>query len=459
MIKNYRYLLFLTTRRWTTYLFPVAFLFVFTILIAIKANANHTDNGILWRLGFYYYIMPFACSIIFSTIKSLNVFKENEENNTELILVAKPFKRWQIISSKFLVLYTLFAIYSLIVFLWIFSISFVDKPTTNIEKFKFAASLSIGGLIIMFLTSSIVVLLSQALSSLSTIVIMGFFVISPVATSIIAPITHAQHLKFVGTPHYMVSEENVKTSHVKGSQMFFFNPSGIKTSNQLNSGLYNRMKREYKLHQRSSYRYIAYFDVYEQLSGFLSMFQDRQWNYESIAKWHESTRIVHSDYQFNINGWKYIYMYWNDSKFNELTASRVNYISKQAAQYVVEHKSEPKWKNFTQYNLLDRANSEDWKELTNSYIHNNQEHFNENTLQLSLLMAEKENKEFKKNMIQPAKIQDLMYIRGILADGGSIPVYVPEKYIPKINVLLVWGLMVLTLGFAVVVIYYKKDFK
>ncbi len=87
---------------------------------------------------------------------------------------------------------------------------------------------------------------------------------------------------------------------------------------------------------------MAYFDVYEQLSGFLSLFQDRQWNYESIGKWHEGTRVVHSDYQFNIEGWKYIYMYWNDSKFNELTASKVKRVAKAASTYVIAHKEERK---------------------------------------------------------------------------------------------------------------------
>ncbi|NQZ29511.1 MAG: ABC-2 transporter permease [Mycoplasmatales bacterium] len=449
----------MTTKRWTTYLFPVLFLFIFTILIAIKAKANNTDNGILWRLGFYYYIIPFACSIIFSTLKSINIFKENEENNTELIIVSKPFKRWQIILAKFFVLYTLFILYSLIVLLWMFVISFIDKPSTNIEKIRFAASLSMGSLIIMFLTSSIVVLLSQLLNSLITISIMGLVAISPLATSIIAPLTHAQHLKFVGTPHYMVSNENVKASHVRGEQMFFFNPSGIKTSEKLNEPLYKRMKNEYQEHKKSVYKYVSYLDVYEQLSGFLSIFQDRQWNYESIGKWHESTRIVHSDYQFTINGWKYIYMYWNDSKFNELTASKVNKVAIKAARYVVEHKNETKWKNFSTEGFLKRYKSKEWKELVSSYLTSDKESFDNNALQLSILMAEKENEKFKQLMYRPIEIQDLMYIKGILADGGEIPVYVPEKYIPKINIFLGWGSLMMILGMAVALIYYKKDFK
>ncbi len=449
----------MTTKRWTTYLFPILFLIVFTILIAVKAHANNTDNGILWRLGFYYYMVPFTCLIIFSTLKSINVFKEGEENNTELTIISKPFKRWQIILAKFFVLYTLFILYSLIVFCWMFVTSFVDKPSTNIEKLKFAASLSIGGLVIMFLTSSIVVLISQVLSSVITILIMGIAVISPLATAAIAPLTHAQHLKFVGTPHYMVSKENIDSSHVNGDQMFFFNPSGIKTAKNIDKELYGRMKREYKRHKKSAYQYVAYFDVYEQLSGFLSMFQDRQWNYESIGKWHESTRVVHSDYQFIINGWKYIYMYWNDSKFNELTASKVNKISKQAANYVVQHKDELKWKNFALGGFLKRYKSKEWKELVSSYLTNDSESFDENALQLSILIAEKENNEFKKLMYRSVEIQDLMYIKGILADGGVIPVYVPEKYIPKINIFLGWGSLMIILGIVVGIIYYRKDFK
>ncbi|TCG11452.1 ABC transporter permease [Mycoplasma todarodis] len=459
MIKNYRYLLFVTTKKWTTYLFPLVFLVVFTILISIKANANDTDNGILWRLGFYYYMIPFACSIIFSTLKALNIFKEGEENNTELILVAKPFKRWQIITSKFLVLYSLFALYSLIVFLWILMISFVDKPTTILEKIKFAASLSVGGMIIMFLTSSIVVLLAQLLSSITTLLVMGILVVSPLATSAIAPITHAQHLKFVGTPHYMVNNENVNTSHVKGEQMFFFNPSGIKTSESLDRSLYKRMKGEYDLHKKSLYKYVAYIDVYEQLSGFLSIFQDRQWNYESIGKWHEGTRTVHSNYQFDINGWKYIYMYWNDSKFNELTASEVKRVAQEASAYIVTHKNESKWQQFLQQDFLKRTESKAWKQMTNSLLKSDKEHFDKNSLQLAMLMAEKENKRFKQIITQPTKIQDLMYIRGILADGGKIPVYIPQKYISKTNVLIFWGMLMIILGAVVVVVYYKRDFK
>ncbi len=112
-----------------------------------------------------------------------------------------------------------------------------------------------------------------------------------------------------------------------------------------------------------------------------------------------------------------------------------------------------------QLDFLERAKSNEWKNLVGAYLKNEKEHFNENSLQLSMLMAEKENKDFKQLASHPAKIQDLMYIKGIFADGGKIPVYIPEKYISKINIALFWGVLMIGLGLIVGVIYYKRDFK
>ncbi len=112
-----------------------------------------------------------------------------------------------------------------------------------------------------------------------------------------------------------------------------------------------------------------------------------------------------------------------------------------------------------QQNFLERTESSEWKKLVDTYLKSGKEHFDKNSLQLSMLMAEKENKNFKQSVFQPTKIQDLMYIKGILADGGKIPVYIPEKYISKISILLFWGMLMIILGVIVIVIYYKRDFK
>ena len=135
-------------------------------------------------------IFPFIFGVSFMSLIIIYVFKDGESDGTELMIVSKPLKRSDILLGKFSILLIGIIFYNLFVFLTYISVVQFDTVSSSSERIKFASSLSVGGLIIITIATSIIVLMASFVGKIGTLSIgIVAATLVPITSSIISDVS------------------------------------------------------------------------------------------------------------------------------------------------------------------------------------------------------------------------------------------------------------------------------
>ncbi len=293
------------SRKVSTYLIPILSIAIFVLVVSISITNNHTDSPAITGLLTFVYLIPFLFGSMFVASKSINIFKDGEIDGTELLISSKKISRTQLVMGKFLVLYILLAIYSLFMFFGALAIGMTDKNASLGQVMTFAASMGIGSLIVNFLLSSFIILISSTLGRAGTIAIASVVpALVPIVSFILVPMgkgngqTLSQHIDFANAEAITgIDGEGNVTATTPPTSMYKVSNNDISAEASWD--------KAYKAHQDGFYKYVAPFDIWEHLNGFFRMFQDSTTSLNSSAtKWTKQTNYldgVVNGYDLKIN--------------------------------------------------------------------------------------------------------------------------------------------------------------
>ncbi|WKX02231.1 ABC transporter permease [Candidatus Mycoplasma mahonii] len=269
----FRYVYFLNRtmiKKKSLWITTIVGLLAFSILayMEIKSANNVSYNQILgsakvnnW-LTFDYFI-PFLFGTLVTAFIVIHCFKDGESDGTELIIVAKPLTRSQIIFGKFISTLGALVIYHILCLIVYMIIGSFDQVATPNEKITFAFSFAIGGFIVQLFVVGIITLLASLFEKVGTLVTAILFAaVLPIASFIIAPLTGAY-----GTSDYTHSAKhptNIIKSYVKETGKFITVPVNIIDTNDL-EGMDNAEKK-------NKYKTISKFDPWYQWGRFYNVF-------------------------------------------------------------------------------------------------------------------------------------------------------------------------------------------
>jgi len=157
----YKFLFFNTLKRKGVWITWLLYLLTVTAFIIILPVASTLSVYQLWSNTTVAICQAFVglAVAIFTAVLSVNIFKDVNEDGTDLIIISKPISRFRIVASKFLIFFTL----CIIVNLTAVAVTSLTFFIPNLEK-KFywglVLSMFIGNLVTFGLYGSIAILLS-----------------------------------------------------------------------------------------------------------------------------------------------------------------------------------------------------------------------------------------------------------------------------------------------------------
>lgn len=158
------------------------------ILTARSTNNNQHATS-LGAISTFTKFFPFLFAVLFSALVITHIFKEGESDGSELIVVAKPLTRSQIVMGKFLLSLIYVFAFQVIMFIGYILFTQFDSYATSAQKFKWALSLFLGGLIVQIIASSIIIMLASVLGKVGTVVISILFAaVVPILSFILVPL-------------------------------------------------------------------------------------------------------------------------------------------------------------------------------------------------------------------------------------------------------------------------------
>ena len=191
---------------WIILLLTIVVTFVVTYLQIHEAEKYQVS--FVTSVNVFTKMIPFIFGVSFISLVIVYVFKDGETDGTELLIVSKPISRTQIIFGKFIVV--IFAIIGFSIMMFIVQISFaqMDNIANGMARLKFAASISVGGAIVIGIASVIIMLIASFLGKVGTVAI-GIVTAAtvPVGSSIVAEVSKGIPLRF-GTQSIMMINQN-----------------------------------------------------------------------------------------------------------------------------------------------------------------------------------------------------------------------------------------------------------
>ncbi|NQZ29512.1 MAG: ABC transporter permease [Mycoplasmatales bacterium] len=467
MFKYMRLQLFLVSKKISTYIVPIAFAISFflvigiPILIAQKEGVTESMVG-LGQLDPLMLMLPFIVTAIFVAIKALNIFKDSEEDGTELLIVSKPITRFKVVLGKFVSLYSLMFLFSMFTFIIVSLITLIDKNATSMQRIEFAASIAFGTLIVQFLLSSIIVFFASVLGKIGTMTLSILIpLIVSIASTILIPMSNSK-LEVFGN--------NFTHSYVSKDKNGEFKISKIYGYKEYKNDDNDNAKKQLKNHESSWYKTAAYFDVWTQLSSFYSIFQEGNPTPNSLSKWKETNKRV--DIR-NIIDPQTIYKDPTSGKVYYIDVQRTNENHTQKNNLKLLNTAKDLYPNVAN-NVASQLNSlvqplestSFLKDITKIINQNNYNFTDQDGKMISLyvliniLNDHKINKSLDK--IVDGGINTLTYsnfISSISDDLKDIAVIEGKPYVPKALVYTMWLFIAFGVGALVMVRYMRRDFK
>ena len=316
MLKYAKYLLYIVSRKKAPYIILALFFVLFDITTwIVTKQTNEYFKSNINNLSTWDKFFPFLFATLFIATIVIYVFKQGETYGSELMIVAKPISRLQIIFGKFLVLYIyIFAFFALTTINYGF-ISFTDEYANISDKFAYAMSLGVGGFVVMIIMSSILVILAALIGKTS---LLSFGVvlsaIIPILSFTLSPIGRGQPFRY----NFTDSNVNaIRLDKLKNIDKFKnISPTNWNDSVDLKdlNSIFDpetiyidpiiTYEADYKKYKKEMwYQHIAFADIWYQWGRFYSMFQNQNKTPDMIGKWERTTKLISADSQntFEIN--------------------------------------------------------------------------------------------------------------------------------------------------------------
>lgn len=285
MIKYSSYLLKNILSKWTTWI--VLILAAITVFLVTYLQIHEITKykvAFVNSVNTFTKMVPFIFGVSFMSIVIVNVFKEGEEDGTELLVVSKPISRTQIIFGKFFVVFVALLLFSsLMLFLELATAQF-DTYASKIDRVNFALSISVGGMIVMAIATVIIMLISSFIGKVGTISI-GIVTAAtvPIASTILSQVSQGSPRHLDSKSYEIINQKQVDELVAKDiEKMKLHEKITIEPGEVL--GLETRTLTPYKLKDMKKYndyinkrwyQYAVYGDIWYQWNTFYEMFSGK----------------------------------------------------------------------------------------------------------------------------------------------------------------------------------------
>ncbi|NQZ29315.1 MAG: ABC transporter permease subunit [Mycoplasmatales bacterium] len=450
MFKYTRYLLRSSFRKLSTIFIPLALTIVFGGTLGIQIANNESDAAVIDGLLAYYYLFPFVFGPLYVATKAITIFKDGEEDGTELIIVAKPIKRIKIIIGKFLALYAHILFFSVFIFLLGIIISLADTNASGTQKIKFAGSLFIGNLIITIIMSSVITFVASSFGKIATLVtaILIPFIFS-ITSFILSPLGNGQISSGARQENVIAIKEDGTTTYNSGR---IYDQDGT------------TLKAAIEEQDKGWYKYVAYIDVYQQLIKFYSAFQTKNVSLINVTDWKSNSdnNFQNNSMQVNINGKDYSLLYFKPEGFRSKNSSGKT-ISNNIQDANKIYSNPAIWTGSKSWDTYDKAISGliiNMNKIGFSWTENTNDNTNlEKIPAFNYLLVKKfkdDSSVFNGALWQKPEALVKM---GLYESDLKLTYYTETPWVKPVIVYVVWTIIAISLAGLVVYKYLGRDFK
>ncbi|MCR8613148.1 MAG: hypothetical protein NC236_01560 [Mycoplasma sp.] len=279
--------------KWSTIF--ITLISVITYIIISWLTIKITTDSFLYSTNKKFaLIIIFISTVVFISTKINTLFKQPLETNIELFISSKPYSRFKIIFSKFLVLFVVTIFFSLFLMFGSIVVAYLDKNSFTGEKWRFISSILLGTIIISLFVIPIISFFSLFISANGLIAISSL-------VAVVIPLFNFVAINISGSTeiYNQINKNKFTDANTNYSSVDDFSNSNVFMS----SG--SKLENEsYDQHFDSIYNGLVYVDLWHQASIFYGMFQTKD-DYQD-KKWIKKTEKFNdpSALSFTIDGEK-----------------------------------------------------------------------------------------------------------------------------------------------------------
>ena len=439
-----------------------------TMTLLAMPGANRDGQTILGSISTFNKFFPFLFATLFSALSVNHIFKEGELDGSELIVVAKPLTRMQIILTKFLMLLTVILLYQIVCLITYFAIAATDKVATTTVKNEWIGSLAIGGFVVQIIAASVIVMISAVLGKVGTTVVSILFAaIIPILSFTITPLGRGQGFDVV--PKDSQKANTLVYRQVNGKEILTEDPENMYMTISGNEAAYN----DYK--SKQWYDKAAYADVWYQWGRFYSMFTKSKGESSLVQNWvYEDKEIVAGNsLTVTIGGKKQVIAFGGNEFYNQqdiITEARDN-----IANAVKTHT--PITPAYAQPETIANINGMSFGARIKHFqtlLHSNVGIQMDSDIYGAILAEQKLEAdgiltpatEFKASgdtlpptYVTEGSVHSLGFSAMLYEVGGKIKVLNHKDFIPTSGVVAGWSVIAIMLVLGSILVYYRRDFK
>lgn len=447
----------------------LALVLIGLLAILSARSANNEGASSIKSIATFTKFFPFLFAVLFSALVITHIFKEGETDGSELIVVAKPLTRMQIVIGKFILSLAYVFAFQVIMFLGYIAFTQFDKYSTEWEKMKWALSLFIGGIIVQVIASSIIVMLASALGKIGTIVVSILFGAAlPILSFILVPIGKGWRAGSIDESMYQ-TQAGVNIAATDGNYIY-----------DDASKVYEQVTDEKQFNDKYGdggwYKGAAYLDIWYHWGRFYSALMPTDSSDVAIVKWQlaqgqPDTSVLHTASQ---GDWRIVF---NNSQLDKrstadrdaLIKARINTVDLTNLNGLISANKTA----FDNASLLDRMafvikqhpaflSSRQFQYEINDFVWKGEQTGNVNVNAVAALAIL--NKVNGLNVDKFADVTDFSKITALqslnMFKADSKFVYLqPKDYLPTGAVIGIWSVIGIAMCGAALLIYSRRDFK
>ena len=304
MIRYSGYLIKNILKKWVTWAIIAAGVLAIFLLIYVQINElKKYSLRFVDQVNMYTKMIPFIFGISFISMIIVYVFKDGEDDGTELLIISKPIRRTQILLGKFFVVFLFIIFFQIITFITIISVLQYDTYSTGQERVKLALSFFVGGIIISIIASFIVMFIASFLGKIGTISIgIATAALIPIVSSVVVVAGKGATVKPFNVNLFLLNQKEVDEA-LKETAIDYIKTH--KANIKLNKFLAidrrhtqifteNQMPEYEKYKSTSWYEYASYVDLWYQWGSFYDVLSDKKNPVSGVPiKWSVEKEIMH----------------------------------------------------------------------------------------------------------------------------------------------------------------------
>lgn len=288
-------------------------LLIIGVLAITTARAKNGDGlNSLGEISTFTKFFPFLFAVLFASFIIAHVFKEGELDGSELIVVAKPLTRMQIVLGKFILVLIYILIYQLIMFAGYILFTQSDSVASMSDKIRWSLSLFIGGLIVQIIAAAIIIMLASVLGKVGTIVVSILIAaIVPILSFTLVPLGKGWGAGTIENPNIIQQKHVVNVNAEEGKYISENSEDIYREIKNLND-----FKSSYE--DKRWYSAASYIDVWYHWGRFYSIFMPTAEDGTSIVKWETTETKLDDSSLIEIGGIKFAIM----PSFSDITEAQ-----------------------------------------------------------------------------------------------------------------------------------------